>query len=148
MTDTFDYPVTDSNLNFHSIGFEYNNIIDPVDGVGYVQVPEAHFVGFIYKLCFKDTATPNTDFDNTATCDKGYCDLCPAGPDCLINCDVDEFLNVTEDCELCNGICRLGCYIEGVCNGCEDVICEFCEDWLTCSDCITNAVLNTETEIC
>ena len=93
---------------------------------------QSYYTGFIYKFCFHDLVSdPGLDFDANAECGDGYCSFCPADDEiCLIDCDVDEFLNVTEDCEPCEGICRLGCFVESKCNGCLDVACLDCPEWI------------------
>ena len=50
------------------------------------------------------------------------------------------FLDANEECCPCDGICQVGCYEEGLCNGCVDDVCEICDNFEDCDSCIEGAV--------
>ena len=80
------------------------------------------FIGMIYYMCISQFA--NTEFEVPD----------PLPP----SCSHDQ----TVDCEDCPEGCETGCMRSSDCRNCLDALCETCENYGTCEQCIENAELD------
>ena len=122
------FMLVDSKDNAHLIGAE-------LDYLGSIQRPLS---GFIYKVCIHSEALTSYDIASPSGCPP-VIESDPSPIDrCLIECNYNEY-SLDGSCTACDSLCEGSCQWGTNCNSCNDELCETCDDYETCSDCITNA---------
>ena len=92
----------------------------------------------------KDTIASSEVTQPIGICSENKCTNCPANRFCLLDCDWDQWDNLT-DCGECESECDSGCLREENCNLCHEVACEECAGYSgECITCVENATTDSD----
>lgn len=110
-------------------------------------VKKTFYVGMLWNFCVYGTyKEPHDEFIAPPdSCGVNECVDCPAGPECLIDCEWNEFRDPdTFECLPCKEDCLEGCMVAENCNVCTNEKCAVCPEWEGCEECIENAEFRPE----
>ena len=100
------------------------------------------YQGFVYNVCTHQKVVEVENFDMTTdhACVPVYdCEFCPKD-ECLSNCEFDEYLDQeTRECGACEPECVTGCMRPTDCSNCLDELCQECNLYDACDQCVPNA---------
>ena len=128
------------NEKFKSVLYS-NYYLDPITSVTTrLGQPTNSFIGYLWSLQIYNAKVISA-FASTSEC------INPISlNNCLPVCSISQFMSST--CTACPSECLHSCGFMNSCNLCDDIYCNTCENYSTCTACTSNASFNITSGLC